>query len=236
MIALAVVAAALLAAIIGRSRDGRRRRLTTLVPASDAVAHPAPEQPRSPARIAIAAGVLVTSIAIVGGPAGVAIGLLAAAAIATIGPRRAVPTVRPEEIPIVVDLLAGCLDAGAAMPDALSAAAVAAPPDLEVHCRAVAAALRCGVPAAQAWSGWLSDPGLAPVARTAVRTAHTGAAAAADLRRTATRLRTRHRCAAQERMRRASIWLVVPLGLCFLPAFVLVSVVPLVVGLLPSLH
>jgi tight adherence protein B len=37
-------------------------------------------------------------------------------------------------------------------------------------------------------------------------------------------------------VRRASVWLVVPLGLCFLPAFVLLAVVPLVIGLVPALR
>jgi pilus assembly protein TadC len=236
MIAFAVVAAALAAAIVVRPRDGHRRRLARLIPTRDLVAQVRSQQSRSPARLAIAAAVLVTAIAIDGGVAGVAIGLLAATAVATVRPRRPVVTVRADEVPVVVDLLAGCLDAGAPMVDAVETAAVAAGPELQVHCKAVAAALRSGVPPAEAWVGWLGDPWLAPVARTAVRTAHTGAAAAADLRRTAARLRARHRCAAQERLRRASIWLVVPLGLCFLPAFVLVSVVPLVAGLLPSLH
>jgi hypothetical protein len=49
-------------------------------------------------------------------------------------------------------------------------------------------------------------------------------------------LRAQRRAAAQHRVRQASVWLVVPLGLCFLPAFILVAVVPLVVGLLPSLR
>jgi pilus assembly protein TadC len=40
----------------------------------------------------------------------------------------------------------------------------------------------------------------------------------------------------QERVARASVWVVLPLGLCFLPAFVLVGVVPIVMGLLHTLH
>jgi pilus assembly protein TadC len=52
----------------------------------------------------------------------------------------------------------------------------------------------------------------------------------------ASRLRSRRRAAAEHRVRQAAVWLVVPLGLCFLPAFVLVAVVPIVIGLFPSLH
>jgi Flp pilus assembly protein TadB len=151
-------------------------------------------------------------------------------------PPIAVTRVDPDDVAVVVDLVAGCLAAGASLPDALDAAAVAAGETMRADCHAVAAALRSGVPPDEAWRAWLTDPWLAPVARTAVRTSQTGAAAAEDLRRTATRLRAKRRAAAQHRVRRASVWLVVPLGLCFLPAFVLVAVVPLVVGLVPSLR
>jgi pilus assembly protein TadC len=234
---LAVVAA-------GRPRRDDRRRLATVLSAGsspgaarpDASGPAPPVQPRPPARIAAAAAVLVLAVATVHGAVGVVIGLLAATGVAIARPRRRASTVRPDEVPILVDLLAGCLDAGATMPAALDAAAVAVPATMADRCQVVATALRAGAAPAQAWQGWLSDPWLSPVARTAVRTAHTGAAAAGDLRRTAGRLRARRRAAAQERLRRASIWLVVPLGLCFLPAFVLVAVVPLVAGLLPALR
>jgi Flp pilus assembly protein TadB len=142
----------------------------------------------------------------------------------------------PDEIAVVIDLVAGCLAGGTGLPDALDAAALAAGERLGASCHEVAVALRSGVPVDEAWQVWAADPWLAPVARTAVRTAASGAAAAAELRRSSARLRARRRSAAQHRVRAASVWLVVPLGLCFLPAFVLVAVVPLVVGLVPSLH
>jgi Flp pilus assembly protein TadB len=164
------------------------------------------------------------------------VGLGCAAALSLVPRRQRPASVNPDDVPVVVDLVAGCLAAGAAMPDALDAAAVAAGDVLRQTCRVVAAALRSGVPPDEAWEAWLGDPALAAVARTAVRTSHTGAAAAEDLRRTSARLRARRRAAAQHRVRSASVWLVVPLGLCFLPAFVLVAVVPLVIGLLPTLR
>jgi len=37
-------------------------------------------------------------------------------------------------------------------------------------------------------------------------------------------------------VQQVGVWIVVPLGLCFLPAFLAVAVVPLVLGLAPSLH
>jgi pilus assembly protein TadC len=186
--------------------------------------------------MAIAAAVLVLVVAVVGGAAGFGVGLVAAFAVAGLPARQPRSRIAVDDVPVVIDLIAGCLDAGAGLPEALDAAAVAAGEVLQATCTAVAASLRAGVPPAEAWQPWLEDPWLAPVARTAVRTAVTGAAAAEDYRRTANRLRSRRQAAATHRVHQASVWIVVPLGLCFLPAFVLVAVVPLVIGLLPALR
>jgi hypothetical protein len=173
-------------------------------------------------RLAVAAVVLASGAFAIGGALGMVVGLAGAGVFALARPRSAVAPVKPDDVPVVVDLVAGCLAAGAGLPDALDAAAVAADDVMRAACCGVAAALRAGAPPEEAWQAWLADPWLAPVARTAVRTTQSGAAAAADLRRTSSRLRARRRAAAQHRVQQASVWLVVPLGLCFLPAFVLV--------------
>ena len=188
------------------------------------------------ARWSAGAVVLLAGTVVIGGAAGLVAGLVAALAVVIVRPATASPGVDPDEVAVVVDLMAGCLAAGTGLPAALDAASVAADETLQRSCRLVAAALRNGSPPDEAWQSWLADPWLAPVARTAVRTSHSGAAAAADLRRTAVRLRARRRAAAQYKVQRAAVWLVAPLGLFFLPAFVLVAVVPLVLGLLPSLR
>lgn len=235
MIGLAALAAMLSAAFVVRPLPQSRHRLSAVFP-STAPAEPASDSARSPVRIALAAAALVVVPAVVGGAPGAVMGFGAAAAIAVLPARRRPVRVRPDDVPVVVDLVAGCLDAGTGLPDALDAAAVAAGQVMARLCHEVAGSLRAGLAPNEAWQSWLGDPWLAPVARTAVRTAQTGAAAAEDLRRTASRLRARRQAAAQHRVRQASVWLVVPLGLCFLPAFVLVAVVPLVIGLLPSLR
>jgi Flp pilus assembly protein TadB len=238
--ALAVVAAMMAAGCVGRSRPGSHQRITAVLPSAatgsiegSAVGAPGPRL--SAVRLSGSAVVLVAGV-VVGGPLGIMLGIAGAAVVVLVRPRDAMERVNPDDVPVVVDLIAGCLAAGASLSEALDAAAVAADEVMRAECRAVAGALRAGLPPDEAWRAWLSDPWLAPVARTAVRTTQTGAAAAEDLRRTSTRLRARRRAAAQHRVRQASVWLVVPLGLCFLPAFVLVAVVPLVVGLLPSLR
>lgn len=232
---LGIVAAMLAASLVAGGRRPQRHRLAVVARKPDPTASP-PDQPRSPMRIAAAAAALMTATATVGGVAGITGGLAAAVVIAALPARTRPERVQPDDVPVVIDLVAGCLDAGTALADALDAAAVAGGDVIRTRCHEVAASLRAGVLPAEAWQSWLADPWLASAARTAVRTAQTGAAAAEDFRRTAYRLRARRQSAAQHRVRQASVWLVVPLGLCFLPAFVLLAVVPLVVGLLPSLQ
>jgi Flp pilus assembly protein TadB len=236
---LAALVAALAAGLTGRPRPASRQRLTeALRPATAGSLDMAatPEIRRSPLRFALAAAVMIAAVVTIGGPVGLGAGLIGAGVVAVARPGRPVSQVNPDDVPVVADLVAGCLAAGASLADALDAAAIAGAEVMRDSCREVAGALRSGVPPDEAWRAWLADPWLAPIARTAVRTTQSGAAAAADLRRTSARLRTRRRAAAQHRVRQASVWLVVPLGLCFLPAFVLVAVVPLVIGLVPSLR
>lgn len=236
-----MVAAMLAVACLIRPRRAAGERLGAVVRADPNTPGPVPPPRRAAARsmlarLAAAAIVLCAGAAVIGGAVGLAVGLAAAAAVWLLRPIPAVESVDADGVAVVVDLVAGCLAAGAGLPDALDAAAVAADDVLRAACGAVAGALRSGTPPAEAWRPWLRDPWLGPVARTAQRTAQTGAAAAAELHRTSARLRARRRALAQRRVRQATVWLVVPLGLCFLPAFVLVAVVPIVIGLVPSLR
>ena len=163
------------------------------------------------------------------------VGVLAVAAV--VGARaRAAEPVTSDEIPVIADLMAACLFAGAGVGDALAASLAAAGPSLRARSEPVVVALRAGELPEDAWRPWLDDAGLAPIARTAVRTAGSGAAAASELTRVAARLRAAQRAARQQRVARASVWIVLPLGTCFLPAFVAVGVVPLVVSLVSQLH
>lgn len=172
-----------------------------------------------------------------GGVIGLVVGVGAAAGIvftARLAPPT--PTASPDAVPVVIELLAGCLSAGLTMADSLEAASVAGDPVTTAACLAAAAALRRGAPAAEAWQSWMSDPWLEPVARSTARTTQTGASVADELQRVAARIRSRRHARLQQRVQQASIWVVIPLGLFFLPAFVLVAVVPIVIGLFGGLH
>jgi hypothetical protein len=70
----------------------------------------------------------------------------------------------------------------------------------------------------------------APVARSIIRAHHSGAALADVLVHRADDRRRSLRSDARAAAERAGVTAVLPLGLCFLPAFVLVGVVPVVAG------
>lgn len=205
------------------------RRLMTVVGV-----HPSAR--RSPRRSKLRRPILAVATAVsgvvgIGGPLGIVLGVGAGVGIVVTARESPEPTAVLEDVPPVIELIAGCLAAGLAMPVALEAASVAGDPVTRAACLASAAALRHGAPSREAWQSWWEDPSLEPVARATTRTTQSGAAVADDLRRVAARLRERRHSRLQQRVQQASIWVVVPLGLFFLPAFVLVAVVPVVIGL-----
>ncbi|HVT20599.1 MAG TPA: type II secretion system F family protein [Mycobacteriales bacterium] len=202
------------------------------------VARPAASvpQPRMALRWTLAIATALAGWFGIGGVLGIGLGLGAAAGIiVTAGLAVHPPTAEPDAVPVVVELLAGCLDAGLTMPDSLDAASVAGDAVTADACRVAAAALRRGAPAAEAWQTWTSDPWLQPVARATARVTESGASVADELRRVANRLRSRRHARLKQRVEQASVWVVIPLGLFFLPAFVLVAVVPVVIGLFSGL-
>jgi len=129
--------------------------------------------------------------------------------------------------PLTVDLIAAAVAAGVPFADALEAAAGGSPLDAGA-CRRVAGALRLGADPVRAVG---AEPGLVAVARCLARASAHGAAVARLLEQLATDLRVEESFAAAERARRAGVHVVAPLAVCFLPAFVLMAVVPVVLGL-----
>jgi pilus assembly protein TadC len=93
----------------------------------------------------------------------------------------------------------------------------------------VAAALRWGVDDAQAWS--VVDNLWSRTALALRLAAASGAPPSGLLLSGAEDLRTRERAAVDEAAARVGVRLVLPLGLTFLPAFVLSTIVPVVVAL-----
>jgi pilus assembly protein TadC len=98
----------------------------------------------------------------------------------------------------------------------------------------VCEALAVSIPPQEAWlllAGDATDDPLAATARTLARADEGGTPPAAALGRLAAEARAVARAAGSQAARRVGVLVVAPLGLCFLPAFVLLGIVPVVAGL-----
>lgn len=245
---MGVLAAVLAAAAVAVALSGPDAgRLTAAVgrqsPAAAGGTRVVPGAAGSRASPATAACVLAGAAlaVLVAPPVGVLLGLTAALA----GPRllgrlesRAVRADREQllrDLPLVLDLLASCLAGGAALPSAAAAVAQAVPGPAGQRLAAVGAALAVGSPPGEAWAALAGadrdDDPWAPAARALRRAADGGAPVAAAVSRLAAEARADARSQAEQAARRVGVLAVAPLGLCFLPAFVLIGVVPVVVAL-----
>ncbi len=174
--------------------------------------------------------------------------LLLAVAVAIAGDPRARSTVgaathtgsglrrRPERVadgalPLVLDLVAAALRAGRPLPEALMLAAPAGADRTSGPIQRVAGLLRLGAEPEQAWSSAADDAALRPVLPVAIRSSGSGIKLAGAFERLASELRAERAARAAERAQRAGIFAMAPLAACFLPSFVCLGVIPVVVGL-----
>ncbi|WP_245627594.1 type II secretion system F family protein [Actinomadura oligospora] len=140
------------------------------------------------------------------------------------------------ELPVTVDLLAACLRGGMPWDESVEAVASTIGGPLGEEIGAVSVQIRLGADPVRAWLDLGErQPALAPLARTAVRGSRSGTALALSLGRLAQEQRRTARTAAAARARSAGIRALMPLGLCFLPAFVLLGIVPAIVGIASSM-
>lgn len=152
-------------------------------------------------------------------------------------PDRSSPPVSPRADPLAVpsslDVLAACLSAGMATSAAAMAAAPSAPAGLAAVLRRAAELLALGASPATAWSerGDGTDPQVAALLRLARRSASSGAAMAHGVAELAEQARADAGDAADAAAERANVLIAGPLGLCYLPAFVCLGIVPVVAGL-----
>lgn len=132
----------------------------------------------------------------------------------------------------VVDLLAVAVEAGASVPRALEAVGVALGGRTGADLGRAGAALLLGA----SWpAAWVHAPSLGRALAGMASAWDSGTAAGPALRTAAAELRRHRDRAAREAAGRLGVRLVLPLGLCFLPAFVLVGLVPVLVSLARSL-
>jgi Flp pilus assembly protein TadB len=182
---------------------------------------------------AAALGALVWSVA--GGPTGVVVGGAAGAA-GLVAARRSAAGGEPDDTGTGAfagswELLAVCLEAGLPVAVAVSAAAESLRGPAGAQLRRVSGLLELGADPVDAWGGAQDLPALAAFARAAGRSAGTGAALAQVARAESTRIRAELLDSAQARAQRAAVLITAPLGLCFLPAFLVLGIAPVVLGL-----
>jgi pilus assembly protein TadC len=136
---------------------------------------------------------------------------------------------------LAADLMAACLTAGASPVDAAAAVVDALGGPVGQELRSVIGAVRLGADPAAAWLGLCREPGLAPLGQACARAVETGAPLAETVAILADDQRAARRSAAAEAARRAGVAAAAPLGLCFLPGFVLLGIVPVLVGMARTL-
>jgi Flp pilus assembly protein TadB len=133
------------------------------------------------------------------------------------------------DLPVLCDLLAVCLSTGLPLGTALAEVAAAVPGPVGERLREVAASLVLGAEPGQAWAAAPAE--FAPLGRVLIRAAESGSSVGGGLRALSAQFRGAAGARAEAAVRRAGVWILAPLGLCFLPAFVCLGVLPLVLGI-----
>ncbi|WP_084216015.1 type II secretion system F family protein [Pseudonocardia spinosispora] len=188
---------------------------------------------------AVAGGaVALLTASVIGGTQGLVPAVLAGAG-ATLGFRRLLrATSEPELDPLRLaggwDLLAACLRSGLPVPVAVRAIADHLPREVAAELRVIADRLALGADPRTAWEVRETSP-VHKLARAARRSAHSGAGLAGVAVSIAAEVRASAQDLASARGQRAGVLITGPLGLCFLPAFLALGVVPVVIGLASGL-
>ena len=178
---------------------------------------------------------------LVGGVPGL-VGAVAAGVATWVGIGRAEPpesrrrreSVR-RDLPHVVTLLGSALSGGAAPGVAIGLVCQALPGAAAARLEPLAARLDLGADPAQVWADLARDRELGGLGRTLARAHDSGTPVVAAVQRLADDLAAEARADVEDRARAVGVKAALPLGLCLLPAFVLIGIVPLVAGLLGEL-
>jgi len=140
------------------------------------------------------------------------------------------------DLPHLVSLLAAGLRAGAAPGPALESACAALPGPAAEALLPVRTRLRWGAEPSEVWRDLAADPeladlGVGQLGRSLARAAETGASVVGTVESLADHLAAEARAGVEDRARAVGVRAALPLGTCLLPAFLLLGIVPLVVGL-----
>lgn len=135
------------------------------------------------------------------------------------------------DLPFLVLLLAAGLRSGASAGAALRLAQEAHPGPAADRLRPLTARLAWGVDPVEVWDDLAGDPALGSLGRRLARSHRTGASVAAAVAELAEELAARRRGDVEDLARGVGVRAALPLGLCLLPAFLLLGIVPVVAGL-----
>ena len=129
------------------------------------------------------------------------------------------------------DLLAACLASGAPVAPSTAAVARALGEPICEPLGALVASLALGADPIDAWRAVGAQPGMSGLSRAVARSLESGAPLTSTLPGIADDLRRESRGQVEAAARAAGVRAVAPLAACFLPAFLLVGVVPIVASL-----
>ena len=176
----------------------------------------------------------------VGGPAGPAVGLVAAASAWWVLAHAETPARRREReevertLPHLIDLFASTLRSGAEPVAGLAQVCAALPGPAADRLAPVVDRSRWGAAGPEAWRAIADDDELAPLSRAMVRSLTSGSSVVQTVERLADELARESLARAEDAARRVGVSAAVPLGVCLLPAFLLLGVVPTVASLFGS--
>ncbi len=136
-------------------------------------------------------------------------------------------------VPLLLELLGTALDSGLTIQGALQVVAEVAESKMRTKLLQAVVGLRIGASWQDSWAGNLDHEGIEQIHDALSFGALTGASAAPLLYAQARHYRTAATRDAQKRAAALGVKLVLPLGLCSLPAFIAVGVVPVVMAMIP---
>lgn len=177
-----------------------------------------------------------------GGWGGLLLGAVAAVVVHRLAEAAEPAAVRREreavsrDLPVLVLLLATALRGGAATGVAARQVCSALPGPAADRLAVIGDQLALGVDPERVWASLAADPELAPLGRALARAERTGAPVAGVVERLADDLATTGRIEVEDRARTVGVRAALPLGLCLLPAFLLLGIVPLVASLISGIR
>lgn len=140
------------------------------------------------------------------------------------------------DLPVLVLLLATALRGGCSAGLAARQVCAALPGPAANRLAVVGDQLALGVDPERVWAALEAEPELAPLGRALARAERTGAPVAAVLARLADDLATAGRAGVEDRARAVGVRAALPLGVCLLPSFLLLGIVPLAASLISGIQ